>query len=147
PDGTVAARLARGRAMLAKRLARRGLAMAQGVPAVPVPPWLSASAIQAASLYAAGGAAAGLVSAPVAAPTEGVLKAMLTSKLKSAAALLLGVLACVGTGTLALRSVAAAQETRAAKAAAEDKAAEKDKAKAEDKKSDKDKLQGKWSPA
>jgi RNA polymerase sigma factor (sigma-70 family) len=74
PEGTLAARVARGRAMLARRLAARGV----------VPAALVASTINAATLLAAGKAATAVVSAKVAALTEGVLKGMLMSKLKIA---------------------------------------------------------------
>ena len=85
PEGTVASRLARARGMLAKRLARHGLAVSGGslaavlsqtVASASVPTSVVASTIKAASLLAAG-KAAGVVSAKVAALTEGVVKAML----------------------------------------------------------------------
>src|SRR5262249_28895330 len=84
PEGTGAGRLARGRAMLAKRLARHGLAVSGGALAAVLPQraesgGMSTSAvsstIKAASLVAAGRAAAGgVISVKVAALTEGVLK-------------------------------------------------------------------------
>jgi RNA polymerase sigma factor (sigma-70 family) len=106
PQGTVASRLARGRALLRKRLARRGLAVsgaslaaalsreaAAGAPAA-----LLSSTIKAVTLVAAGqAAAAGTVSGTAAALAEGVLKAMLLAKLKTAAALVL-VAAVLGAG-------------------------------------------------
>src|SRR5262245_40767254 len=93
PDGTVAARLARGRVILAKRLTERGVTLAGGwVAAVlaqnsasaGVPPSVLSSTINATSLYAAGQAATSVVSTKVADLTEGVLKAMFLHKLKSA---------------------------------------------------------------
>ena len=98
PEGTLAARLARGRVMLAKRLGRHGLAVSGGALAVLAQNAASASAptsvvcstIKAASLFAAGQAAAtALVSAKVAALTKGVMKAMLFSKLKTTIAIVL----------------------------------------------------------
>jgi RNA polymerase sigma factor (sigma-70 family) len=120
PEGTLAARLARGRVMLAKRLARHGLAVSSGsLAAVLAPNAASASAptsvvsstIKAASLFAAGqAAAAGVVTAEVAALTEGVLKTMLLTKLKMATAVLLGaILACASVGLLSKTLTAAAQ--------------------------------------
>jgi hypothetical protein len=96
PPGPVASRLSRGRALLARRLRRGGLPLAGGAAALlseraalAVPGPLVNSTVKAAALFAAGPAAAGGVSAPVAALTDGVLKAMLMSKLKVAAGLLL----------------------------------------------------------
>jgi RNA polymerase sigma factor (sigma-70 family) len=107
PEGTLAARLARGRVMLAKGLARHGLAvsggtlavvLAQNAASVGVPTSLVSSTIKAASLFAAGHAAAsGVVSAKVAGLAEGVLKTMLLTKVKIVTALLLAV-ATLGIG-------------------------------------------------
>src|SRR5256885_8188751 len=59
----------------------------------------SSDLLQAASLVAAGPAAAGLISTKVAALTEGVMKAMLITKLKIATAVLLAVAASeIGRG-------------------------------------------------
>ncbi len=91
PEGTVSSRLTTARKLLAKRLARHGLAWTVGSMAaalahtasasVPVP--VLYSTIKAATLVAAGEmAAAGLISARAAALTEGVVKAMLVTKLK-----------------------------------------------------------------
>jgi RNA polymerase sigma factor (sigma-70 family) len=104
PEGTVAGRLARARAMLAKRLARRGVvlpagAMAAVLPAGAVPasapPALVTSAVEAAGRLAAGRAADGAIYAQVTALTEGVLKAMLLRKLQTATAVVLVALAGV----------------------------------------------------
>jgi RNA polymerase sigma factor (sigma-70 family) len=119
PEGTVASRLARGRAMLGKRLARQGLMsggalagiLAQDAASACVPTSLLVSTVKAATLFAAGqGATAGLISVEVAALTEGVLTAMLLSKVKIASVVLLIVVGTVlSTGTLML-SVSPAQE-------------------------------------
>ena len=86
PEGTLSGWLTRGRAMLAKRLARHGLAvtggalaavLAPGALAVGVPVSAVSTTIQAACLWAAGQVAPGVISAQVAALTEGVLKTML----------------------------------------------------------------------
>jgi RNA polymerase sigma factor (sigma-70 family) len=95
PQGTVAARLDRGRRMLAKRLARQGVEVSSGLltgmlslrsASAAVPNSLLASTVKAGSLLAAGQATAGgLISAKVAALTQGVLTHMMWIKLKSAA--------------------------------------------------------------
>jgi RNA polymerase sigma factor (sigma-70 family) len=100
-EGTVASRLARGRALLARRLSRHGppvvgAAVAlwltrEAAAAVPAP--LLAATVKAAALAAAGpAAAAGLVPARVAALVEGVTRAMLLARLKTTAALLAALL-------------------------------------------------------
>ncbi len=112
PKGTVASRLARGRALLGRRLKQRGLALAGGTLAAAlaeggavagVPPPLVGPTVRAAASFAAGGGAAG-ASAKVAAVAEGVLKAMLLHKVTGAAAalalaVLLGGLLALGGGT------------------------------------------------
>jgi RNA polymerase sigma factor (sigma-70 family) len=104
PEGTVASRLARARGMLAKRLARCGVGVTGVTLATVLAPQALAGApailvsgtIKAAALYAAGpAAAAGAISANIVALTEGVLKAMLLSKIKTVASVLL-VGACLG---------------------------------------------------
>lgn len=118
PEGTLAARVARGRVLLAKRLARHGLAVSGGAlgmmllqngASAGVPSLVVSGTIKAANLFAAGQtAAAGLISAKAAALTEGVLKSMLLSKLKVAVALLLAIGALgIGASALPDRTVAA----------------------------------------
>lgn len=100
PEGTLSGRLARARKMLANRLARRGLVLSGGMIAtvlsqnaasafVPAP--LVLSTVQAASQFAAGQAATGVLSAQVVALTEGVLKAMMLTKFKTAGSFLMAV--------------------------------------------------------
>lgn len=115
PEGTLAARLTRGRGMLAKRLARHRLGVASGTVAAVlsqsasagVPASVVSSTIKAASLFAAGQAAAtGAISAQVAVLTEGVLKTMLLSKLKIASMVLLTAAVLSGAAGLAYRTQA-----------------------------------------
>src|SRR5262249_2623764 len=116
PEGTVAGWLARSRAMLAKRLARRGVVLSGGslaavlveyaAPAT-VPAAVGASTVEAARHLAAGPVAAAAIPAPVVTLTEGVLKSMLLNKLKVVAIVVVAA-AAVGTGLtgLAVRATA-----------------------------------------
>ncbi len=119
PQGTLAGRLARARKMLAKRLTLRGIGLSGGglavvladhVASACVPAPLAAATIKAATAIAAGQTvAAGIVSSQVVAITEGILKAMMLTKLKTMTAILLMIgVASSGGGTLA-RHTAAAQ--------------------------------------
>jgi RNA polymerase sigma factor (sigma-70 family) len=112
PEGTVASRLATGRALLARRLLRRGfgasavgLAAAGVQQAAPgaVPAALLGNTAKAVGLLAAGeAAAAGLISAEVSALADGVVRGMALAKLKTPSALLVlaalvlagGIVAC-----------------------------------------------------
>ena len=108
PEGTVAGQLARARAMLAKRLSRRGLvvsgstlgaALSAQVGSASTPAMVVSSTIQAATLFAAGQAAApNMISAKVVALTEGVIKAMLLTKLKIASGAVLVAVAIASIG-------------------------------------------------
>jgi RNA polymerase sigma factor (sigma-70 family) len=110
PVGTLSGRLARARAQLAGRLSRRGLllsgpalaaALSGGEASACVPAAVAASAVNSACLFAGGQAAAGLIPARAAALAEGVLRSMLTTKLKAVTALLLGAaLLTAGAGRL-----------------------------------------------
>ncbi len=106
PQGTLSARLVRGRAMLARRLKRQGVtlgagavaaALAQNVASASMPLPLVASTVKAASLVAAGQAVSGAVGAKVATLTEGVLEAMLMTKIKVALAVVMA-LNLIGAG-------------------------------------------------
>jgi RNA polymerase sigma factor (sigma-70 family) len=107
PQGTLAGRLARGRKLLARRLANRGVALSAGSLAAAacqnaasagVSASLMSSTVKAATVIAAGQkAVAGAVPAKVAALMDGVMKAMLITRLRTVTAVLL-VLAAVGIG-------------------------------------------------
>ena len=97
PPGTVAGRLSRARAMLAKRLTRKGVALSAGslaamfaaqAASAAVPSTVISGTIHAAGLFAAG---AGPISPQVLTLTQGVLKAMVLSKIKIATALVVAI--------------------------------------------------------
>jgi RNA polymerase sigma factor (sigma-70 family) len=120
PEGSVASRLARARAMLAKRLTRRGVVFSgMTVASASAPPALVASTIEAASLLAAG-QVTGVVTAKVAALTDGVVKAMFITKLKSVLAVVLVLAAFVGGAGL-LYQTQAAEPPKGAPMKAEEK--------------------------
>jgi RNA polymerase sigma factor (sigma-70 family) len=109
PEGTLSSRLSRGRAMLAKRLARRGVTLSAGVLApllslngvsACVSSALASATLRVARAFAAGQSVAGLVSSSVVSLTEGVLKAMLLTKLTNGTAAFL-VVACFSLGVWA----------------------------------------------
>jgi RNA polymerase sigma factor (sigma-70 family) len=146
PEGTVASRLATARALLAKRLTRRGVTLTAGAlatalsqnAAAGVPASVLTSTIQVACLFAAGPAAAtGVLSAPVAALTRGVLQAMLLNKLKAVTAGLVA-LGLVGFGGgLLTRHLAATPSPAQGPATSAGNAAGAPQ-------NDRDRLQGTW---
>ena len=105
PEGTVAARLARARKLLADRFTRRGVTLpAAGLGAIlcpaaataVVPPDLAAATLLASRAFAAG-VASSTVSPAVQTLAEGMLRTMISGKLKlSLLALLLGGLVTAG---------------------------------------------------
>jgi hypothetical protein len=146
PEGSVASRLARARVLLAKRLTQRGVVFSGGTVAAvlsqnvtaSVPTSVVSCTIQAASLLAAGQAAAtGAISAKVAALTEGVVKTMFVTKIKSVMAVVLVVgltLGGIGAGVgLSTNPVAVAQQPGASSDDAE-KPGDKEKPKPGDNK-------------
>jgi RNA polymerase sigma factor (sigma-70 family) len=154
PEGTVAGRLARARTMLAKRLAKHGLAvsggalatvLAQNAASASVPASVVSASIKAASLVAGGQfVTSGAISVKVAALTEGALKSMLITKLKVVMVLLVVAAALSGAAGLIYNTQASEQPiAEGATEKADDKkplAAKKD----EKPKSDKERLQGTW---
>jgi RNA polymerase sigma factor (sigma-70 family) len=152
PEGTLAARVARGRVMLAKRLARHGLGVTAAALATTltenasafVPNSVLAAAINAASALAAGNATAGVVSAKVVALMEGALKSMLLTKLKTATAVLL-MFAVVGGAAGLLYQAQAGEPPKAQSANGQPQApkhAESDQS--EQSEADLSRLQGTW---
>jgi RNA polymerase sigma factor (sigma-70 family) len=109
PRGTVAVRLVRARHRLRARLARRGLALAAAFSAALASERLvSAALVKATARAAAGyvlGGAANALPPSVLTLTEGVLRAMLISKIKFVSAVLVAVaLAVAGTAWVAYRA-------------------------------------------
>ncbi|MFL5342767.1 MAG: sigma-70 family RNA polymerase sigma factor [Gemmataceae bacterium] len=111
PEGTVAGRLARARAMLAKRLAARGVALSGAAVAVVleetgasagVPVSVMTSTIRSASAFAVVPTTAAVAVSPqVAAVTQGVLKTMLLIKLRAVVAVTL-IAGLLSVGAMAL---------------------------------------------
>jgi hypothetical protein len=124
--------------MLAKRLARRGFAVSgaslagvfsRETASACVPDSVVHSTIKAVTMIAAGQAvAAGMISAPAAALTEGVLKSMLLTKLRTAAMVLVMLGMVVVTWSALVRGqtegTSEAEEKRSAQVAEKPKAAE-----------------------
>ena len=151
PEGTIASRKATARTKLAKRLARHGLALgggslaaalSQNVASASLPTAVLSSTIKAVTLVAAGKAATGLISANVAALTEGVVKSMLLTKLKTMMALLL----MLSMVTLTTVMVLAWGQTGPASTTDKGNSGEKPAAKAEDKPKDVEKPAAKADP-
>lgn len=146
PEGTVGGRLARARALLAKQFSRRGTVLSGGALAVVLSarsasasPSLVASTAEAARLLAAG-RAAGIVSAKVAALTEGVVKTMFATKIKGVLAVMLATVALCGATELICRTQAG--EPPKAQKARDENGADAEKGKRA--KADSELLQGKW---
>ncbi len=100
PEGTLSSRLAQAKKMLARRLSRHELAIPLGVLAIGLSPTLRASTLKTVLTT-------GAVPAKVLALTEGVIKAMLLTKLKiTAVAGALMLLAGVGASGLTYRATA-----------------------------------------
>jgi RNA polymerase sigma factor (sigma-70 family) len=119
PEGTVKGRLARARAMLAKRISRRGLALqgalaamlSQTASTASVPPTVVSSAIEVVTHYAQGRTISGTISTQVTDLTRGVLKTMLLNKLKIVMLSLLILIGTLGVSGWLFRIDAAEQPT------------------------------------
>jgi RNA polymerase sigma factor (sigma-70 family) len=137
PPGTLGSRLARGRTLLSRRLASRGVTLSgamiamvvsQHTTAAGVPLLLMNSTLQAAMQFAAGQAAAtNIISTKVATITEGVLKSMLLKKLKIVTTVVL-LFAELGAGAVGISySMQAAEQGEPAWKVPEDPATTKGK--------------------
>jgi RNA polymerase sigma factor (sigma-70 family) len=120
PEGTVGSRLSRGRALLAKRLARRGVTVSatalatvlgQQAASAAVPAALLAATIKAVTLFVAGEVTvAGVISGQVSALTDGVLKAIVLAKRQAAAVMLLMAALVLSGGLLTYHNLASPHE-------------------------------------
>ncbi len=106
PLGTLAGRLARGRDLLARRLARYGPAVS-GVSLAAV--LAQQAAANAPSIHVIALPSSGAISANAVALAEGVIRTMLLTKLAKLTAVALLAVACCGFGYLAHSSLAAGQ--------------------------------------
>jgi RNA polymerase sigma factor (sigma-70 family) len=107
PEGTLSGRLARGRALLAKRLRRHGLTLTSvavgmtltsNTASACIPPLLVSGTVKAASCLTVGQAVTGCaISARAAALADRVIKSMLLTKLKIATVVLL-IVGALGVG-------------------------------------------------
>jgi RNA polymerase sigma factor (sigma-70 family) len=110
PEGTLSSRLARAKQLLARRLSRHGAALSAGSVAVLLSREAVSACVPASLLNSTARIAvltAGVVSARVVELTEGVMKAMLLSKLKLVWAVALAAVVGVGAVGLTYRQVAA----------------------------------------
>ncbi len=117
PVGTVKSRLARGRAALRDRLARRGLAPTAVAPLLSprlgaVPPALVNDLARMASKIAAGAPMAGVVPASTSALVQGVRRMMLKDAMRG------GIVGALAIGVVAAGLAIAAQEPKQAPAPA-----------------------------
>jgi RNA polymerase sigma factor (sigma-70 family) len=109
PIGTLSGRLSRGRALLAKRLARYGPALTAGsLSAALAQQEVSASVPAAVVSATVKAATAGVISAEIAALTEGVVKAMFLAKLKMVT-VILGTAVVLTAAALACTALAGGQ--------------------------------------
>jgi RNA polymerase sigma factor (sigma-70 family) len=115
PEGTLSSRLATARKTLAKRMAGHGPAVTGASLTALFASEAGAAVVPGPLVISTVRAAGGVVSAGVVALAEGVLKAMLLTKIKGAAlVLLLAASVGVGTATLTYRTTAAEPAHKAA---------------------------------
>jgi RNA polymerase sigma factor (sigma-70 family) len=110
PEGTLSWRLAHAKKLLARRLSRYGAALSVSSLAAVLSRDAAAACVPASLLHSTARAAiltAGVVSARVVALTDGVIKAMLLSKLKLVWAVALAVVVGVGAVGVTYRQAAA----------------------------------------
>jgi RNA polymerase sigma factor (sigma-70 family) len=109
PEGTVAGRLARARALLANRLTKRGVTVSSGALATilsqnlasaDVPASVVSKTIKVASLLAAGQVTPGAISIKVAALTEGVAMTMFMTKINAVMVVLMIAAIAGGAGLI-----------------------------------------------
>lgn len=113
PEGTLSWRLAQAKKRLAKRLSRQGLAISGAALTAVMAPGTASAFLRAATAKAA--LTAGVVPAEVLALTEGVIKIMLLSKLKTTVfAGTLMLLAGMGASGLTYRATAQQPKAEAA---------------------------------
>ena len=117
PEGSVSSRLSRARALLAKRLTRRGVTLPAGAVALlvgqnattaGVPAALVTSTVEAVGSLAAGSLLGSGISPAVTTLTEGVLKTMFIKKIMATTMVVLALcVAAIIGGSLAIGQVAA----------------------------------------
>jgi RNA polymerase sigma factor (sigma-70 family) len=99
PEGSVSSRLSRARAMLARRLARRGVTLSAGALALLVSQNASSARVPTALLQTTVESTLTGTSPAIASITDGVMRAMLIKKLKTVA------LAAVAVGVVGLSGI------------------------------------------
>ncbi|HYV38585.1 MAG TPA: sigma-70 family RNA polymerase sigma factor, partial [Gemmataceae bacterium] len=130
PEGTLSSRLAYGRALLKKRLARYGPAfggtagavLMEQIATAAVPAGLCGTTIKAAALIVKGTTTAAGLAPNVVSLVEGVIKSMLLTKLKPIVALMLAASLLSGVAWVVAGGVGAGQKPAAAKPGNEAKA-------------------------